>query len=342
MRIYEIAVDVSVEVDLGLPLSIAAKVCVPDEIPADPIVCFGFPGGGYNTNYFVLNMPGRAGGGEAGWHTDRGWIFVASDHLACGDSTRVDDLTAITWDHLVAANHATAAHILAMLREGTVHEDLPPVVDPFTIGLGQSMGGAILILQQGRHHAFDAVGILGWSGHHAVSWLPPGTPRPVAKYWGRGMPMGDLTRELHTAVMPEMAPDDRGLPATAKGFHYDDVADEIVLADLVDYPARGGQLPAWATDAIPPSAMTMMSPGAVAAEAAMITEPVFIGVGERDVCPDPRFEPKAYQQSADVTLFVCPRMGHMHNFASTRELLWARLHAWGDAVASVRGNAVHR
>lgn len=336
MRVYEVAVDVSTEVGLGQSLSVAARVCVPDTIPEEPLVCFAFPGGGYNTRYFTFDMPGSGGGGQAGWHTSRGWIFIACDHLACGSSTRVEDVTEIGWDHLVAANEATARKLLTRLTDGTIDPDLPAIHSPFTVGLGQSMGGAILILQQGRHHVFDAVGILGWSGHHAVSWLPPGTPRPHARYWGRGMSMGDLTRELHTAVMPEMAQDERGLPATARGFHFDDVPEEIVLADLVDYPARRGQLPEWATDVIPPSAMTMMSPGAVSAEAAMIDQPVFIGVGERDVCPDPRSEPKAYQQSADVTLFVCPRMGHMHNFASTREVMWRRVHAWGESVRALQ------
>jgi hypothetical protein len=31
---------------------------------------------------------------------------------------------------------------------------------------------------------------------------------------------------------------------------------------------------------------------------------------------------------------VCPRMGHMHNFASTRELFWRRIDAWGRWVAA--------
>lgn len=126
------------------------------------------------------------------------------------------------------------------------------------------------------------------------------------------------------------------MPSTAAGFHFDDEPRDIVAADMVDYPTRRGELPVWGTATIPPSAMTMMSPGAVAPEAATITVPVFVGVGERDVCPDPMSEPKAYEQATDVTVFVCPRMSHMHNFASTRELLWARLHAWGDGVAALQ------
>jgi len=27
-------------------------------------------------------------------------------------------------------------------------------------------------------------------------------------------------------------------------------------------------------------------------------------------------------------------MGHMHNFAGTRETFWRRIHAWGEMVAA--------
>ena len=83
---------------------------------------------------------------------------------------------------------------------------------------------------------------------------------------------------------------------------------------------------------MPPSAIEMVEPGCVSEEAAAITVPVLVAVGERDVVPDPRAEPQAYAHSPDITVFVAPRMSHMHNFASTREQFWARLHAWGNAI----------
>jgi hypothetical protein len=39
-------------------------------------------------------------------------------------------------------------------------------------------------------------------------------------------------------------------------------------------------------------------------------------------------------------VFVVPRMAHMHNFASTRRLLWERSMDWVDAIgraARIRG-----
>jgi pimeloyl-ACP methyl ester carboxylesterase len=77
----------------------------------------------------------------------------------------------------------------------------------------------------------------------------------------------------------------------------------------------------------------MVAPGTVAPEAAAIRVPVLVVAGERDVVPDPWIEPNAYRSATDITVFVCPRMAHMHNFASTREILWSRLHSWGATVA---------
>jgi pimeloyl-ACP methyl ester carboxylesterase len=78
----------------------------------------------------------------------------------------------------------------------------------------------------------------------------------------------------------------------------------------------------------------MMTPGVIAAEAAAVKVPVLIAVGERDVCPEPHAEPTAYRGSSDVSLFIAPRMAHMHNFASTRALLWSRIASWSRRVAA--------
>ena len=72
-------------------------------------------------------MPGAQGGGQAGWHAERGWIFVACDHLGVGDSS---------------------------------------LADPAVLGIGQSMGGCLTVVQQARHESYDGVGVLGYSAIH--------------------------------------------------------------------------------------------------------------------------------------------------------------------------------
>jgi pimeloyl-ACP methyl ester carboxylesterase len=128
--------------------------------------------------------------------------------------------------------------------------------------------------------------------------------------------------------------DESGLPGTVPGFHHDDVPRDVVDADMRDFPARGGNVPTWGSATAPPCAMSMLSPGVVAPEAAVISVPVFVGTGERDVVPDPHAEPRAYPRSRDITVSICPHMAHMHNFASTRERFWRRIHSWGTSVAT--------
>jgi hypothetical protein len=135
---------------------------------------------------------------------------------------------------------------------------------------------------------------------------------------------------------------DSGEHPFAWSFHYDDEPPEIVEADL---SAASGllpeaDLPPWRSSTTPACGMYMLAPGTVASEAAAITVPVLIGVGERDVVPNPWLEPGAYKSARDVSFFVCPRMAHMHNFATTRELLWQRIHSWGTHVARQRTLAV--
>jgi len=60
---------------------------------------------------------------------------------------------------------------------------------------------------------------------------------------------------------------------------------------------------------------------------------VLIAAGERDVVSDPHAEPAAFRSSKDVSVYVVPNMAHMHNFASTRTLLWDRIADWSLMVA---------
>jgi hypothetical protein len=338
VRSIELRCDVTKAVGLDEPLHTAVTVCLPDEVTEPPrVICFGWPGGGYNRHYSTFDMPDGTGvgeeGGQAGWHTARGWLFAACDLLHCGDSSLVSDASALTYEQLVAASHATVESVMTKLADGSLDPALPPTAGLVKIGIGQSLGAAMIVLQQGQRHTFDAIGVLGWSGIHAVSWRPAGDTSPPPVYIPRGANVAELAADFLVAAMPEMALGEDRMPLVTPGFHFDDVGRGVVSRDMTDYPARDGDLPTWGSATIPPCAMTMMSPGAVAPEAAMIRVPVLVAAGERDVVPDPKREPLAYTQAADITVYVCPRMAHMHNFAGTRHQLWARIHAWGTSIA---------
>jgi pimeloyl-ACP methyl ester carboxylesterase len=334
----DLSIDVSEAVGLGEPLQTRATVVMPepDVLGDPPVVCFGFPGGGYCRAYFTFDMPGASGGGEAGWHVARGWVFVACDHLCVGDSDTPTDAANVTFEQLAAANHAMVTEVLARLARGSLADGFPAVTDPVKLGIGQSMGGSFTIVQQGQHRTFDAIGVLGSSAIQTRLWTAPGTPEVSRAFVPRGSSARVTDFTPDDAPIPLFAVDDSGLPSMAAGFHYDDVPRDIVAADLVDFPFRRGAMPEWGTAKSPACAISLLSPEVVAPEAAVIDVPVLVGVGERDVVPHPHEEPRAYQRSPDVTVYICPRMAHMHNFASTREAFWQRLHHWGSGVAETR------
>jgi dienelactone hydrolase len=299
---------------------LAVTVHAPDDPdPRAPLVV-AFPGGGYCRGYYNLQIPGRDGYSQAEHHTAAGHVLVAIDHLGVGDSSPVE-LTSLTFDSLAAANAAVTAEVVERLRTGTLDQALPPLDPARVIGIGQSLGGAILTVHQANHRTFDAVAFLGWSGLQTILPTPP--DRATAEY---------VAPERGTAVDPEFV----AASAIAArwgdfgyAFHYDDVPDDIVSADVgPNAPIRVQPIPPWASATTPTCAITALSPGVVAAEADGISVPIFVGAGERDVVPDPWAEPGAYRSSSDVTLAVFARMAHMHNFGSSRTQLWDRLAAW--------------
>lgn len=345
----ELSIDVTA-VGLGVDAQQAVTVYLPDGPLADPpVVCFAFPGGGYGRRYYSFDMPGAAGGGQAGFHTSRGWIFVACDHLGFGDST-IPDREVLNYDRVALGNKIVVETVMSRLADGSLAEGCTPLRNPTKIGIGQSMGGCFTIVLQGQHHTFDGIAPLGFSGIHTVVPTRPGDPPAVWPWLPRNTDPANPT--IMNAAAVAMAAgaqlrnaDDEGDAAAATGehpfawsFHYDDVPRDVVARDMhaTAHPDME-DLPSWRSPAPPPAcALQMVSPGTVALEAACVTVPVLCAMGERDVVPDPALEPRAYKSSADVTVYVCPRMGHMHNFASTRMEFWQRIHSWGRGVAEMR------
>jgi pimeloyl-ACP methyl ester carboxylesterase len=95
--------------------------------------------------------------------------------------------------------------------------------------------------------------------------------------------------------------------------------------------------PPWGSLTTPGAvAQSCLTPGAVAPEAAAVTVPVLVAMGERDVCADVKGEPRAYKSATSIDLYICPRMSHMHNFAGTREIFWQRIEAFAAWTGIVK------
>jgi pimeloyl-ACP methyl ester carboxylesterase len=321
LRRREVRIDVSDAVPFPGG-ELAVTLVVPDDADDGPrTLAIGFPGAFYGRGYWDINHPG--GYSQAEYHTERGWLFAGIDHLGAGDSSQPDPAS-LTLEMLAAANDAASRTIVDALRAGTLVAGLGPIDIAGTIGMAQSTGCCVSIITQARHGTFDALAVLGYSAVHAVIPSPAGPiEAPVIE---RGRTDVDVS---------EYAVAEVGSDAIIRMFHWEDIDPALWAADVGSgYPLRT-TMPPWGSASAPPAFIAAVAPGVVAAEAAAIEVPVFIGVGDRDVCPDPRAEPAAYRSVRDMTLAVVPRMAHMHNFASTRHQLWARLHAWGEALTYV-------
>jgi len=342
MQRHDLRFDVTEAAGLGEPSAVAMTVHLPDpdQLPSQPVVCFAKPGGGYSKGYFTEDLPGPASGAQAQWHAERGWIFVSVDHLGVGDSSiHTEKTMQLDYTTVAAASQAAEGQLLERLRLGTLADGFPPVADPVTLGIGQSMGGCMTVIQQGRYHCYDGIGVLGYG---AVVTHPPVRPgdTPITANWipRDTSPLeGVLTNARQVAEAAVGVGIAGSGPAMGWGFYYDDVDQELVRRDLVDFPTRNGDVPTWASATLPGTvAAWCLTPGAVAPEAAAVTSPVLVAMGERDVIADPKGEPRAYLLARSVDLFVCPRMGHMHNFAGTRELFWRRIETWSEWVRTVK------
>lgn len=325
----DVAVDVTAACDLRRPLQIVATVFLPEPgrlIERQPVV-FAVPGGGYSRGYYDMKFPRHTGYSQAEHHVDRGLVVVAIDHLGVGQSSPEAAQT-VRIEDIAAANDFAVQAITERLRSGTAVAGYPSVDVGARIGMGQSMGGGVSVIMAARHRSYDAVAVLGYSAIHTV--LP--MPKPDEKV--RTSDYFDYSRDTANDEM-SLAEASAHVPDFLYPFFWEDVPADIVEADTAGgYPIRTSA-PPFGSATLPLCVVAMLAPGYIKTEAAELDIPVFIGLGERDTAPEPHCEAAGYRKSTDVSLFICERMAHMHNFASTRHKLWDRLAHWCTTVAAV-------
>jgi hypothetical protein len=328
--------DLKIDVSSAVPevqdetLETAVSVVAPKTQWPPRTVLFAFPGRGFGRRYFDLDIPGFSSYSQAEFHGSRGWLAVSCDHLCVGDSTVPSDPSLLSLKSLAAANDATVRTVLRMLEEGGLIPNRPPLATrPFVVGAGQSMGGGISIVTQGRHQTFDALAILG---HSVLGGVVLPLPNQESNEMG-------VHNDLESALS--------GITETQLRhvYYMEDVPSTIVEADLNHVTLQpstqaNGIVPAWAstTEPPPPLSFAMVAAGALSAEAAAISVPVITVAGEREVLRDIRAEAAAYASSPDVTTTIMYGSAHMHNFATTRSWLWQRLHLWAEGAADMSRN----
>ena len=300
----------------GKPVTVAVTVIAdPAKLAPAPVVVFAIPGGTYHRRYWDLQPPGRSGYSQAEWMAERGVIFVACDYLGGGDSSRPADGDFMTLEVAADAAHAVYHHLRAQLEAGSL-DALEPVVDAAYVGMGQSLGGFITMIQQGKHADYSGVAILGASPIRIANIPHHRELDGLAEDERRRMVMEDNARTSGLTELPVY----HGAPRDTLRdiFHVKGVPDDLVQYDEEACHTLISRV----------TGVDGMTPGYAAPFAEVIESPVFLGWGDVDVSAAPHVEPSAYPRSRHVTLSVVEDMAHMHNFADTRERLWEDLLAW--------------
>jgi hypothetical protein len=283
----ELELDVTDAVASDVPLHVAATLFLPDTAPVALVACLH--GGGYDRRYFHLTVPGHEGYSMGAHLARRGCAVLAFDCLTIGESSRLPEGADADGTVFTVAHDAAVRQVAGGLRDGslgTVPSGDPPLP---VVGVGHSLGGSLVTIQQARGRTYDRIAVLGTTAFE----------RP----WG-----GEFA----------LKPVDDGLvldrEALRSDFYWNDVPAAVIAADEAAGVPLSVHAVTWAAEAL--------------GLASAIDVPVFIGLGERDVSEDPHREPSAYTASDDVTLFLLRSSGHCHNLAGGRARMWDRIAAW--------------
>lgn len=297
--------------------SVAVRCLPPDPAAAAELGVslwvFAVPGATEDWRYFHEQFTGHEGEpySFAEFLRARGVGVAAIDTPGTGDSSFAGHGDELTLEVLGAACRAAVEEVRRRLRDGALAPGLDPVGQPVICGVGHSAGGGVSVLQQARYAGFDLLAVLG---------MPVGPP---ASLYAAGGDADSIQDSMDDSISQSMDVDDRGMvrlhplpPGPAREAMFLGVPGDVID----EFYARS--LP------FPPGMLTLMMEGTLVPFARDVRVPVFAGFGELDLAADPLDERDRYPSSPDVTVHVQRGAGHFHNFAPTREELWATLFNW--------------
>jgi pimeloyl-ACP methyl ester carboxylesterase len=278
--------------------TVAIDLHTPTQPPVALLFCLA--GGGANRRYFDLGDPGDRDFSFAGRLTAAGFAVAAADVPGVGDSVLPTGAGFFAPRAAAAALHDA----LVQLRTGFVGV---PV-----IGVGHSMGGMLIILQQGRFADFAGVALLG-SNAGGLDWALTDAERAYTS------DEAEVERDLEALTGARFGDPFAAMRLTTAG------AGTIFAGESPEATAR---LRTARDRLFNAGAMMSMIPGSFATEAQAVAVPMFLAFGDNDIGIAPNLVSRDFPRVADVTLLVLPGTGHNHFGFSTMAQLCARLGHW--------------
>ena len=302
------------------PLVVGIDVTLPDPslLSVSPIVFFCVPGGGLNSRYYDLHVDGDARFSFAAAMAARGIITVAMDPLGIGASSKPRDGFNLTPEVVARAAALVCKGVISELCAGSFHSSVPPLPELISIGTGHSLGGLLIVLQQVQWRSFDGVALLGFG----TGGLPSALDAELRSLAGKP---DRVREEVVGLARARYAEPYFELPAAGRARAiYGGGAEPRALDALREARDR----------VLATASVFAIVPGSSAPDAANIDVPVFLAVGDKDMCGPPHELPASFPGSSDVTLFRLANTGHTHFVFASAPRLFARMANWAAGVAA--------
>jgi pimeloyl-ACP methyl ester carboxylesterase len=283
-------------------LALLANLHMPEGLPRALLFCLA--GGGANRGYFNLGDAADRQFSFAERMTQAGFAVAAIDIPGVGGSDTPPEFDRFSPRDAAAVLHSA----LAVLRSDTGLA-LP------AIGVGHSMGGMLIILQQAHYRDFQGVALFG-SNASGLDWALTEAERSYAH------DEAAVARDLPALVAARFG--SAFDPMQVKPGAGAIFAGESAVATQWLRTARDRLFNA--------GAMQSMIPGSLASEAGAIRCPLFLASGDNDIGAPPRLAIAAFPDVSDATLLVLPATGHNHFGFASIEILCRQLTRWIDRI----------
>jgi len=259
------------------------------------ITLFCLPGGGLTKDYFDLaenfSFVRRM--------TAKGYAVITMDHPSVATNSIPDD-------HLYLTPRIAADYLSKALK--TWMDDSP------MIGVGHSMGGMMIMLMQGNHAPFSALGLFG-SSAGGLDWGLSGEEKAYINDEAK------FQQDLEKLSFTKFG----GPYSRARG---GPSGETIVFGGQT--PELTQRLRDMSCEMNSTSAMMSMVRGSFKTEVEAIDVPMFFAFGDHDIGIPPEEAPKDFINAKTSELIILENTGHNHFAFTSIETLCANFDYWAS------------